>query len=217
MMLQSLRRTARSVLRGVAGGVAVLALAGCHLDMWDQPKYKTLSESAFFADGAAARPLVEGVVPFQTTTVRNPRFSGVDEEGAFIPRIPYAVNRAFLERGRERFDIFCAQCHGRTGQGNGMIVQRGMKQPPSLHDPRVKGMPHGYYFDVITNGFGVMYSHATRISPEDRWAITAYIRALQLSQDARLEDVPPDQRDALSETPAAIAEPDANGGLNDHG
>ncbi len=217
MMLQNPSRTASRFLRSLAGGVAVLALAGCHLDMWNQPKYKTLAKSEFFADGAAARPLVDGVVPFQVTTERNPRFSGVDEEGAFIPRIPYHVNRAFLERGREQFDIFCAQCHGRTGQGNGMIVQRGMKQPVSLHDPRVKGMPHGYYFDVITNGFGVMYNHAARISPRDRWAITAYIRALQLSQDAHVDDVPQDRRDELSGTPNAPAAPNANGGQDDHG
>jgi cytochrome c553 len=139
--------------------------------------------------------------------VGDPLYSGLDAAGNFRPGIPFEVTLDVLERGRERFDIFCAQCHGRTGQGNGMIVQRGMKVPPSFHEPRLKAMPEGYYFDVITNGFGVMYPYATRIEPRDRWAITAYVRALQLSEDGRIEDVRAEERDALLNPDGAEGEP----------
>jgi cytochrome c553 len=183
------------------------AFAGCHLDMWDQPRYKPLDASALWADGMSARPLVEGTVPYKSSTVGDPLYSGLDAAGNFRPGIPFEVTLDVLERGRERFDIFCAQCHGRTGQGNGMIVQRGMKVPPSFHEPRLKAMPEGYYFDVITNGFGVMYPYATRIEPRDRWAITAYVRALQLSEDGRIEDVPAEERDAMLNPDGAEGEP----------
>jgi cytochrome c553 len=173
------------------------AAAGCHLDMWNQPRYEALEPSTLWADGMSARPLVEGTVPYKTTRVGDPLYSGLDDAGQFRPGLPMEVTMALLERGQERYDIFCAQCHGRTGQGNGMIVQRGMKVPPSFHEPRLRAMPEGYYFDVITNGFGVMYSYASRIEPRDRWAITAYVRALQLSEDASIADVPEAEREAL--------------------
>lgn len=204
-------------LRGVVGTLAIGALAGCHLDMWNQPKYKTLAASPFFSDGSSARPLVEGVVPYMSSRVGNPLYTGVNPDGTFLGEVPIPVDAALLERGRQRFDVFCAQCHGRTGQANGMIVQRGMKKPVSFHDPRVKGMPHGYFFDVMTNGFGVMYSYAARITPEDRWAITAYIRALQLSQDARIQDVPEVHREELMNPTEAPADADAHGGESDDG
>lgn len=190
-------RVIRNATRAAALVAVLAALGGCHLDMWDQPRYEPLESSALWADGLSARPLVEGTVPYKSSTVGDPLYSGLDATGNFRPGIPFEVTVDVLERGRERFDIFCAQCHGRTGQGNGMIVQRGMKVPPSFHEPRLKAMPEGYYFDVITNGFGVMYPYATRIAPRDRWAVTAYVRALQLSEDARIEDVPPEEREAL--------------------
>ncbi|MDW8167442.1 MAG: cytochrome c [Acidobacteriota bacterium] len=119
--------------------------------------------------------------------------------GQLAETFPFPITRSILERGRERYDIFCAPCHGRDGYGEGMIVQRGFRQPSSFHTDRLRQAPVGYFFDVITNGFGTMYSYASRIPPEDRWAIVAYIRALQLSQNARLQDVPPAERRRLTE------------------
>jgi mono/diheme cytochrome c family protein len=106
-----------------------------------------------------------------------------------------------LERGRERYDIFCSVCHGRTGEGNGMIVQRGFPPPPSYHIDRLREAPAGHFFHVITHGYGVMYSYATHVPPADRWAIAAYIRALQLSQHATIEEMPLDQRAKLGIQP----------------
>src|SRR6185503_16478059 len=111
--------------------------------------------------------------------------------------IPFTVNRAVLERGRERFDIYCAPCHGRTGDGNGMIVQRGFPVPPSYHIDRLRQTPAGYFFDVMTRGYGVMFPYAARVQPSDRWAIAAYIRALQLSHNARVADLSDQDRTQL--------------------
>ncbi len=119
----------------------------------------------------------------------------VNEE--YAESIPLPVTREFLLRGQERYNIFCAPCHSRVGDGQGMIVQRGFPQPPSFHSERLRGEPVGYYYDVITNGFGVMYSYASRREPRDRWAIVAYIRALQLSQNSNLEDLPAEARQEL--------------------
>jgi mono/diheme cytochrome c family protein len=146
--------------------LAVACGAGCRQDMYNQPKVKPLAASPLFSDGAAARPLVPGTIPR-------------DWHG-----------RALLERGRERFDIYCAVCHDRAGTGQGMIVQRGFPPPPSFHLDRLRAAPIGHFYDVITHGYGAMYPYAARVEPADRWAIAAYLRALQLSQDARPEDVP---------------------------
>lgn len=195
-----------------------MILSGCHLDMWNQPRYEPLEPSTFFADGSSARPLVAGTVPYGTAKTGNPLYEYMDAEGNYVDAFPMEITEAVLKRGQERFNIFCAQCHGRTAQGNGMIVQRGMKQPPSFHEDRLKAMNHGYYYDVITNGFGVMYSYATRVTPEDRWAITAYIRALQLSQDARMSDVPETERVVLLNPESAPAQTtgEAHGHENAH-
>ncbi len=116
-----------------------------------------------------------------------------------VETFPFPITRDVLERGHERFDIFCSPCHGRTGEGNGMIVQRGFPPPPSYHIERLRQAPVGHFFDVITHGYGIMYSYAERVPPADRWAIAAYIRVLQQSRNARLDDVPPDQRSKLEE------------------
>ncbi len=163
--------------------LALAALLGCRQDMHDQPKYKPLRASRFFDDGRASRPLVEG------TVARGHLHA--DE----APAPP--LTRALLLRGRERYDIFCAVCHDRAGTGRGMIVERGFKQPPSFHVDRLRQVPDRYLVDVIGNGFGAMPSYAQQIRMADRWAIAAYMRALQLSQQATLADVPADERPLL--------------------
>jgi mono/diheme cytochrome c family protein len=156
--------------------------------MNDQPRHEPLEASSFFNDGAASRKPVPGTVPRQTGD--QALASGVAEQGGgFITASPVPVTRDLLLRGKERYGIFCSPCHGMVGDGRGMIVQRGFKQPQSFHSPRLRGQPVGYYVDVITNGFGVMPSYAPQVPPRDRWAIAAYIGALQLSQYARVADL----------------------------
>jgi hypothetical protein len=128
--------------------------------------------------------------------LNDPLYTG-QINGEYIDVIPLPVTQAFLRRGQERYDIFCSPCHGRVGYGEGMIVQRGFPSPPSFHTERLRELPAGYYYDVITNGFGVMYSYGSRVQPTDRWAIVAYIQALQLSQNATLDDVPPEAQEEL--------------------
>jgi len=175
-----------------------LALAGsaCRQDMHDQPRYKPLAGSAFFEDGRASRPLVEGTIPRGYVKTDEHLYTG-KVNGRLAETFPFPITRPVLERGRERYDIFCAPCHGRDGYGEGIIVQRGFRRPPSFHTERLRQAPVGHFFDVITNGFGTMYGYASRIRPEDRWAIVAYVRALQLSQNATLSDVPPAERRRL--------------------
>ena len=169
---------------------AILVLAGCRRDMFNQPRYKTFAEDQFFPDGASARPIPPFTVARGDAELDTEYYQGQTEDGKLVEAFPMPVTRAMLDRGRQRFDIYCAVCHGRTGEGNGMIVQRGFPSPPSYHIDRLRDAPVGYLFQVITNGYGVMYPYASRVSVPDRWAIIAYIRALQLSQHATLGEVP---------------------------
>jgi cytochrome c553 len=164
--------------------------------MGRQPKYKPLAPSAVFRDGRSGRPAVEGTVPRGGLRLDERFFRG-RSGGNLVGTAPIRVNRQVLERGRDRFDVFCSPCHGHVGNGEGMVIQRGFRKPPSFHIDRLREVPDGYIFDVMTNGFGAMASYASRIPPDDRWAITAYIRALQLSQGARIEDVPDQERQRL--------------------
>jgi mono/diheme cytochrome c family protein len=174
--------------------LGVLLLAGCQTrEMAAQPKQKPLTESPMFADGRASRPLVSDTVARGQLRLDPFYFEG-KIDGKPAKTLPVPVTEALLRRGQERFNIFCANCHGRVGDGGGMIVQRGMKRPPSFHDKRLREVPPGYIFDVATNGFGVMYGYVDRVPVEDRWAIIAYIRALQRSQNATLADVPEEER-----------------------
>ncbi|MCK6556169.1 cytochrome c [Candidatus Binatia bacterium] len=167
-----------------------LLAAGCRQDMHDQPKYTTYAPSSFFANGASARPPVPNSVARGSLQGDALLDSGM-ENGAMAARFPFAVTADLLGRGRSRFDAFCSPCHDRTGSGNGMVVQRGYKRPTSFHEPRLRDSAPGYFFQAITKGFGVMPSYATQIPDvKDRWAVVAYIRALQLSQNATLADVP---------------------------
>ncbi len=174
-------------------GLMVLAggVAGCRLDMHDQPKYKSYDASDFFPDGQASRVPPEGTVAqgqlHDDELLYTGKVDGKDSE-----LFPFPVTEQLLRRGHERFDIYCSPCHDRVGTGHGVIVRRGMKRPPSLHIVRLKEAAPGYIFNVITNGYGAMFSYAARVAPEDRWAIIAYIRSLQLSQAATEGDVSPD-------------------------
>jgi hypothetical protein len=157
--------------------------------MHDQPKYVPLRESTFFADSRSARPFVPGTVARGQLREDSLLYTG-KIDGADATVFPFPITGRVMARGRERFDIFCSPCHGLAGYGDGMIVQRGFPAPPSYHTRRLRAAPAQHFVDVITNGYGVMYSYAARVPPRDRWAITAYIRALQLSQSARVASVP---------------------------
>jgi mono/diheme cytochrome c family protein len=174
--------------------------AACRRDMAQQAHYKPLQAASFFENGMASRPLPEHTIARGQLRADTLFFSGKDG-GQAVDYFPEPVTHATLERGRERYDIFCAVCHGATGNSDGMIVRRGFPAPPSLHLDRVRTAPVGHYYDVITHGFGVMYPYAARVEPPDRWAIAAYIRALQLSQRATLDDAEPEQRARLEALP----------------
>jgi mono/diheme cytochrome c family protein len=180
-----------------------LSLAGCRQDMHDQPRYKPLAKSAFFGDERSARPLVADTVArghLKDDPLLYTGKLGTDFADAF----PFPVDAKLLARGQERFQIYCTPCHGQLGRGDGMVWRRGLKnKPPSFHEDRLRQKPAGYFFDVISNGFGAMQDYAAQVTVEDRWKIVAYIRALQLSQNARVEDVPEDKRAPLSAPPLA--------------
>jgi cytochrome c553 len=177
--------------------VSGLSASGCRRDMFQQPYSKPLTRSDFFQDNhMASRPLVAHTVARGQLDEDTVFYTGKTGTN-LVESFPIPITRDVLERGRERFEINCAPCHGRTGDGNGMVVQRGFPPPPSYHIDRLREAPVGHFYDVITQGYGVMYSYAERVTPADRWAIAAYIRALQLSQHATLAEVPPDQRTEL--------------------
>jgi mono/diheme cytochrome c family protein len=180
------RHTAAGVLVAI---VCLLALAGCRQDMHDQPKYRPLRATTFFRDGSSARPRVEGTVARGTLQEDEGFFTG-KVGGAPVAELPFEVDEHVLDRGEERYNIYCTPCHDATGSGRGMVVQRGYRQPSSFHDERLRAAPPGHFFDVMTNGFGVMPDYRAQINPRDRWAIVAYIRALQLAQRASPSDIP---------------------------
>lgn len=179
----------------IACAAATLSFsAGCQYlrqDMADQPKNRPLSPSEFFADGRSERPLIENTVAR----------GSIADDALVVPKdsnaFPLPVNWALLERGEERYNIFCSPCHGLQGDGNGMIAMRGVKRPPTYHQDRLRQSPSGYFYDVITNGFGQMYGYSAQIPPRDRWAIIAYIRALQLSRNAKVAELPTGLREKV--------------------
>ena len=194
-------------MRTKIGAVVLLACASvaCRRDMQDQPKYIPLRPSDFFADGRSARPLPEGTVARGQLRADKVFYTGKKGD-QFVDQLPFPLSREVLERGRERFNIYCSPCHGRLGNGLGMIVRRGLKRPPSYHIDRLRQVPIGYFYDVITNGFGAMQDYSAQVAPRDRWAIASYIRVLQYSQLASINDVPPEERQALSTAAARPAE-----------
>ena len=183
-------------LRWTSLVVGALLLAACQQQMADQPRYQPLQKSTFFGDERSARPLPPGTVARGELRLDDALSTG-KSSGVLVDTLPIPLTLALLERGQERFDIFCSPCHGRVGNGDGMIVRRGFRPPPSYHIDRLRQAPIGHFFDVMTNGFGAMPSYAAQVPLQDRWAIAAYIRALQLSQHATLADLPPAERQRL--------------------
>jgi mono/diheme cytochrome c family protein len=184
------------ILAIACAAAAVSFTAGCQYlrqDMADQPKNRPLSPSEFFADGRSERPLVENTVA--RGSIADDALVVAKDSNAF----PLPVDGKLLERGEERYQIFCSPCHGLQGDGNGMISMRGVKRPPSYHQDRLRQLPNGYFYDVISNGFGQMYSYSAQIPPRDRWAIIAYLRALQLSRNAKVRELPAELREKLSQ------------------
>jgi len=179
---------------GFCVAACFLFLSGCQLkqDMAHQPKARPLSPSEFFDDGRSERPLLENTVAR----------GALADDALFVPKdsnnFPLPVNQELLERGEERYQIFCTPCHGLQGDGNGLITMRGMKHPPTYHQDRLRQVPNGYLYDVVTNGFGAMLGYSAQIPPRDRWAIIAYVRALQLSRNAHVADLPGDVREKLN-------------------
>ncbi len=184
----------RFLLAACAAMLCIFA-GGCQIrqDMADQPKNRPLSPSPFFDDGRSERALLENTVAH----------GSIADDDLFVPKesnaFPLPLTPELLKRGQERYKIFCTPCHGIQGDGNGMVAMRGMKRPPSFHNPsRLREVPNGYLYDVITNGFGAMLNYSAQIPPADRWAIIAYVRALQLSRNAPVSELPPALRDKLN-------------------
>jgi mono/diheme cytochrome c family protein len=178
----------------------VLVCAGCHRDMRDQPRYETLEASEIFSDGQSARRVPAGTIARGQLQEDEAFYTG-KSGGSFAVQIPISIDKAVLQRGQERFNIYCSPCHGRTAEGEGMIVRRGFRRPPSFHIDRLRNAPAGHFFDVITSGFGAMPRYGAHLAPPDRWAIVAYIRALQLSQYAEPGDAPEAERSRLEASP----------------
>jgi len=192
------RRSVPRIFGTLCVAVALPFLAGCSLkqDMALQPKNRPLSPSDFFADGRSERPLLENTVA--RGSVAEDELLVSKESNSF----PLPLTQELLERGENRYKIFCTPCHGLQGDGNGMVAMRGMKHPPSYHEDRLRQVPNGYLYDVIGNGFGAMLGYSAQIAPRDRWAIVAYVRALQFSRNARLADLPADVREKVLHPPA---------------
>jgi cytochrome c5 len=188
-------RNSASFAAALIVGLCGIGLAGCgyslRQDMANQPRQNPLSPSKFFPDGRSARPLPENTVA---------RGEIADDE-ILVPKdsnaFPLPLTAELLERGQERYEIFCSPCHGLQGDGQGLVTMRGMKHPPSYHQDRLRAEPNGYLYDVATNGFGAMYGYSAQIPPRDRWAIIAYVRALQLSRNAHVADLPADLREKI--------------------
>lgn len=201
----------KRTVTSASAALMLLALAGCRNDMHNQPRYKPLAESNFFSDHRSARPQVEGTVARGYLRIDEARYTG-KMGGEDIDQFPIPITRADIERGQTRFNIYCTPCHGHIGDGNGMVVLRGYRQAASFYEEKLVKAPVGHFFDVITNGFGAMPSYASRIEPDDRWRLIAYIRALELSENAKLSDVPEADRSNLLVEPAPRGIAPANPG-----
>ena len=183
----------------------ILASVACRQDMHDQPKYIPLRPSEFFMDGRSARPIPEGTVARGHLDDDDLLYTGKGPDGKFSDTFPFPVTKDVVLRGQQRFNVYCTPCHDRTGSGEGMIVRRGFRRPPTYHSDRLRQVTNGYIYDVITNGFGVMPDYSAQIPVRDRWAIVAYVRALQLSQQVPLNDLPADARGQVGPPPQGVA------------
>jgi mono/diheme cytochrome c family protein len=194
------------ILPALALAALALAPLGCKReDMHNQPRNEWQEESDFFANGMAARPQVEGTMATVQLMSTSPLLTTRAPGGGYSQAYPFEITRGALERGRQRFDIYCSMCHGATGYGDGMVVQRGFVRPPSFHIDRLRAAPPGYFVEVITHGFGAMYSYNDRVIPEDRWKIAAYVKTLQLSQSAEAAALSPEDRRLVEQSAVAGA------------
>lgn len=184
---------------------AALGTVGCRQDMQDQPYYEPFEASELFDNGTTNQPLPAGTVARGLLKEDTHYWFGRDESGQLVETLPAQIqgSRELLERGQERYEIYCSVCHDSSGSGRGMIVRRGFKQPQPLYEQRLKDMPLGYFYDVATNGFGIMPAYSKQVPEDDRWAIAAYIRVLQLSQGSTVDELPADVRTELHEALAA--------------
>lgn len=195
----------------VLAGFALAMSVSCRQDMHDQPKYKPFAASSFWPDQRSVRPAIDGTVARGKLKTDARLWKGKATDGTFINELPMPLSKALLERGQARYNIYCTPCHGRSGDGEGMVVQRGFKHPPTYHSDKLRQQPVGYIYDVITNGFGSMASYASRVPMEDRWAIAAYVRVLQFSRNATIDDVPEADRARLAAGPKPTPAPAAAG------
>ncbi|HLG50292.1 MAG TPA: cytochrome c [Chloroflexota bacterium] len=176
-----------------------LAVGACSQKMRDQPKLNPDEPTTLFASGTSSQPIVADTVPRGYADTDTVFYTGMDAKGQPVTEFPFPITRQDLLRGQEEFNIYCAPCHGRVGNGAGVVVARGFKTPPTYHQDRLRNAPVGHFYDVITNGFGAMPSYGNQIAPRDRWDIVAYIRALQFSQYANVKDLPPEDRQKLQQ------------------
>ena len=183
-------------LKLTALAVALSASVACRQDMHDQPKYIPLRPSTFFADGRSERPLISGTVARGHLDDDAAFYTGKGPDGKPVDTFPFPVTRDVILRGQNRFNVYCSPCHDRLGEGAGTVVRRGYRKPPSYHIDRLLAAPASHFYDVISKGYGVMYSYSDRVDPHDRWAIVVYIRALQFSRRAKVAEVP-EARDVL--------------------
>jgi mono/diheme cytochrome c family protein len=195
--------TSRAYRKVVSWGLLLaigLLVAGCS-DMITQSKYEPLAPSPLWPDGRSARPIPTGAVPVGYAAAGNPELSGSGSDGKPVDKNPLPVTVDLMKHGQEQFNIYCSPCHGFEGKGDGVAVQHGMPAPPNINTQAIYDLPDGTLFNVITNGFGRMFPYAYRIQPEDRWAIVAYVRALELSQNANPQLLSPDERQKLESQP----------------
>lgn len=193
---------------------ALFALSACRQDMHDAPRYEEYEAAGLFPKGMANIQPLKGAVARGSRDPKSPLATGKDKNGAFLTELPFELTAQDLQRGQERYQIFCSPCHDSIGSGQGMVVKRGFKSPGSYHTEKLRGQPLGYFFDVMTNGYGVMYNYRARLSAEDRWRVAAYVRTLQLSQYADISVVPSEDRPKLGQPgeppPSAPAAEDAH-------
>lgn len=178
----------------------LLLAAGCRHDMQDQPRYKPLRASHFFPDSRSARPIPRGTIARDELDDTDLMHTGLSN-GIFTTQFPMKITKSILLRGQERYNIFCTPCHGFLGDGNGMVARRGFKWPANLHTDRLRNAPPGYLFQVVSNGYGAMPAYRDQIKTQDRWDILAYVRALQLSRNATIADVPAGAQSQLESRP----------------
>ena len=194
----------RSEARARWGEIVVLVLlalvlGACAQKMRDEPKLNPDEPTTFFASGTSSQPLVADTVPRGYAETDVAFFTGKDASGNLVTDFPFPITKQDILRGQERFNIYCAECHGRVGNGGGVVAFRGFPGPPSYHQARLRNAPIGHFFDVMTNGFNKMPSYANQIPPRDRWDIAAYIRALQLSQDATVSQLPAEDQQKIQQ------------------